>query len=59
MSYSWTQPYHVSMNPFYQIEKRLNVDEILNIYDEIEHIIENMDNYPDAENLIAKIKNNS
>ena len=54
-SISWTQPYNVSLNPYYNIEKRPQVDEILNRYDELENIIENMNSYPDAESLIKNI----
>jgi hypothetical protein len=53
-SFSWTQPYSVSMNPFYQYNE-LTVREELEHLSEIDDRVALMDSYPDAEKLIKNI----
>ena len=53
-SFSWTQPYNVSMNPFYQNNK-LTIKEELERLDEIDDQVMLMDSYPDAEKILKKI----
>jgi spore coat protein CotF len=53
-SFSWTQPYNVSMNPFYQ-KSELTVKEELDRLNEIDDQVSLMDSYPDAEKLLRNI----
>jgi predicted CoA-binding protein len=53
-SFSWTQPYSVSMNPFYQ-HNELTVQEELERLEEIDDRVSLMDSYPDAEKLLKMI----
>jgi len=53
-SFSWTQPYNVSMNPFYQ-KSELTVKEELERLNEIDDQVSLMDSYPDAEKLLKII----
>ena len=59
ISYSWTQPYlPVSYNPFYeQLPKSLVAEEMAHISN-ADRRVEMMLTYPDAEEIINKIKNN-
>ena len=52
-SFSWTQPYNVSMNPFYQSQSVH--DEMVRI-EAVDNIIQNMLTYPDAEAILLKIR---
>jgi hypothetical protein len=54
-SYSFTQPYNINMNPFYSVEKRTQLDEVLDRYDIIDNIVNSMETYPDAEKLLKNI----
>ena len=54
-SFSWTQPYTVSMNPFYQYNE-LTVQEELSRLAEIDDQVALMDSYPDAEKIIYKLR---
>ena len=53
-SFSWTQPYNVSMNPFYQYNE-LTVNEEIERLNEIDDQVALMDSYPDAQALIKNI----
>lgn len=53
-SFSWTQPYNVSMNPFYQ-KSELTVNEELERLNEVDDQVALMDSYPDAEKLLRNI----
>lgn len=53
-SFSWTQPYNVSMNPFYHYNE-LTVNEEIERLNEIDNQVMLMDSYPDAEHLIKNI----
>lgn len=53
-SYSWTQPYNVSMNPAYQ-KSELTVNEEMERLNEIDDQVSLMNSYPDAERLIKNI----
>lgn len=52
--HSWTQPYNVSMNPFYN-QQNVDVENELARLDFIEEEIQEMTSYPDAEALIKNI----
>ena len=51
-SFSWTQPYHISMNPVYQ---QPNLTEEMQRIEMIDRWVDAMDHYPDAEMLIRNI----
>jgi len=60
-TYSFTQPYNASMNPFYN----LNAPEIFHVLsvakeikrlDEIDALVDNMLTYPDAERIMNKLR---
>ena len=53
ISHSWTQPYSVSMNPFYQDQVTANE---LRKLDDIDRAVQMMLTYPDAEAIINKIR---
>jgi hypothetical protein len=53
-SFSWTQPYNVSMNPFYN-QQNVDVENELARLDFLEEEIQQMTSYPDAEALIKNI----
>lgn len=55
-SYTFTQPYNVSMNPLYQDQVTLNE---LQRLDDIDRAVQNMLTYPDAERIINKLKGNN
>jgi len=52
-SFSWTQPYNVSANPFYQ-DMAVH-DELVRI-EAVDNIVQNMLTYPDAEAILLKIR---
>ena len=51
-SFSWTQPYTVSMNPFYNTSSVH--DEMIRI-EAVDNIVQNMLTYPAAEAIINKL----
>jgi hypothetical protein len=51
-SFSFTQPYSVSMNPFYNT---LTVAHELQRLDDIDRAVQNMLTYPDAEAIINTV----
>ena len=51
-SFSWTQPYNVSINPFYT-NYRVR-DEMIRI-EAVDNIVQNMLTYPDAEAILNKL----
>lgn len=51
-SISWTQPYNVSMNPFYTNDRVR--DEMIRI-EAVDNIVQNMLTYPDAEAILNKL----
>jgi len=53
-SFSWTQPYNVSMNPAY--DTHLRVCQELLLLDSIDLRVQNMQSYPDAERILSKLK---
>jgi hypothetical protein len=53
INYTWTQPYTVSMNPFYNT---LTVAHELQRLDDIDRAVQMMLTYPDAERIINKIR---
>lgn len=55
-SYSFSQPYNVSMNPMYGMGKMIGVAQELKRLDEIDQIVQNMLTYPDAEVIMNKIR---
>ena len=58
-STSWTQPYlPTSYNPFYQPSTEHVVTEELIRIAAVDNIVDNMTSYPDAEKIIAIIKDN-
>jgi hypothetical protein len=54
-SYSWTQPYTVSMNPLYQ--HNVDLAHELRVLEDIDRAVEAMDTYPDALAIIQKVRN--
>jgi len=54
-SFSWTQPYTVSMNPLYQ--KTVDLAHELRVLEDIDRAVANMDSYPEAEAIIQKVQN--
>jgi len=52
-SFSWTQPYNVSMNPLYQ--HNVDLAHELRVLEDIDRAVEGMDTYPDAERLLKNI----
>jgi hypothetical protein len=54
-SFSWTQPYNVSMNPLYQ--HTVDLAHELRVLEDIDRAVENMDSYPEAEAIIQKVLN--
>lgn len=55
ITYTFTQPYNVSMNPLYQDQITANE---LRALDDIDRAVQNMLTYPDAERIINKLKAN-
>lgn len=51
-SFTFTQPYTVSMNPYYN---QLSVAHELQRLDDIDKAVQNMLTYPDAEAIINKL----
>ena len=54
INYSWTQPYNISMNPFYQ-NNELTTNEEIERLNEIDDQVMLMNSYPDAEKLLKNI----
>lgn len=54
VGYHFTQAYP-SMNPYYNTNELLERE--LDLLDTIDLIVDTMDNYPDAQQLLEKIKN--
>lgn len=54
VSYSWTQPYNISMNPFYQ-NNELTVNEEMERLNEIDDQVMLMQSYPDVDKLLKNI----
>ena len=54
-SFSWTQPYTVSSNPFYQ-SRHLSIDEEMAKIEMVDRWVDSMLTYPDAEAILKKIK---
>ena len=54
-SYSWTQPYNVSMNPFYRSVQDAQLELELDRLDAIDILVDEMLTYPDAEAIINKL----
>ena len=52
-SFSWTQPYSVSYNPFYQ--NTTVRDEMIRI-EAVDNIVQSMLTYPDADAIMNKIR---
>ena len=52
-SFSWTQPYSVSMNPFYQAP---SVDEEMARLEMVDKWVDAMLTFPDAEVILNKIR---
>jgi hypothetical protein len=52
VSYTWTQPYTVSLNPYYNT---LTLAHELQRLDDIDRAVQNMLTYPDAEAIINKL----
>lgn len=58
VNYTWSQPYTVSMNPYYQtITQQMTVAHELQRLDDIDRAVQNMLTYPDAEAIINKLRN--
>jgi len=55
-TYSFTQPYNVSMNPFYQPTQAAHLEAELDRLDAIDVLVDNMLTYPDAEVIMNKIR---
>ena len=54
VNYHFTQK-HPSMNPYYKLDSV--VERELDLLDTIDLIVDTMDSYPDAQQLLEKIKN--
>lgn len=52
INYSWTQPYHVSTNPFYQ---KSSPQEEMEKIEMVDRWVDVMKSYPDAERLLKNI----
>ena len=53
-SFSWTQPYYGWTTP--QVFQRIAVQEELDRLDAVDMLVDNMDHFPDAEEIISKVK---
>jgi len=53
ITYTWTQPY-ASMNPYYHRDEV--VERELDLLDTIDLIVDTMTEYPDAQQLLEKLK---
>jgi len=53
--FSWTQPY-VSMNGFYSQQTPAPAEEEIKRLDLVDQWIDTMDRYPDAEEMIERLK---
>ena len=54
-SISWTQPYTVSMNPFYNTQHQSVHDEMIRIL-AVDHIVAHMTEYPEALAMIEEAR---
>lgn len=52
ISYSWTQPYNISINSFYQ---KTSTEDELKRLEMIDRWVDAMETYPDADELIKRI----
>ena len=60
INYSWTQPYlPTSYNPFYERSPKSLVSQEMGYAAAADRRVAMMNTYPDAEEIINKIKNNS
>jgi len=57
-SFSWTQPYNTSYNPFYQSVQHSELELELDRLDAVDVLVDQMLTYPDAEAIINKLKAN-
>jgi hypothetical protein len=55
-SYSWTQPYGVSYNPFYQSVQDAELERELDRLDAVDVLVDEMLTYPEAEAILNKIR---
>jgi hypothetical protein len=55
-SFSWTQPYEVSYNPFYQSVQDAQLEAELDRLDAVDVLVDEMLTYPDAEAIMNKIR---
>lgn len=55
-TYSFTQPYTVSMNPLYGMDRQIGVAQELKRLEEIDTLVDNMLTFPEAEAILLKIK---
>lgn len=56
-SFSWTQPYSVSMNPFYQINtKDHNIEKEMAVVEAVDHLVESGLTHPAADAILMKLK---
>lgn len=55
-SFTWTQPYSVSLNPFYQSVSDAQLELELDRLDAVDVLVDEMLTYPDAERILNKIR---
>ena len=55
-TYSFTQPYTISMNPLYEMGKVIGLAQELKRLEEIDTLVDNMLTYPDAERIMNIIR---
>ena len=53
MTYSWTQPYSVSLNPIYQPS---SIEDEMSKVEMVDRWVDSMLTFPDAEAILYKIK---
>lgn len=58
-SISWTQPYSVSMNPFYSKTSAADLMKEIAVIEAIDHLVESGLTHPVADAILMKLVNNS
>jgi len=60
--HSWTQPYRVSLNPAYQpdiTKEEIKTRQEMKRWEYVDNIVDNMEEYPEAERILRKILNDN
>ena len=55
-SFSWTQPYSVSMNPFYTPGSASDLTKEMAVIEAIDHLVESGLTHPEADRILNKLR---